>query len=74
VISVDREHGTEMDHIASVTATHLVTQVGYIVAYKCRFKKILTCLLFVCEDHKTNLAHLLLKINQMMVCNFCVFS
>jgi hypothetical protein len=38
VISVDQEHGTEMDHITSVTATHLVTQVGYIVAYKCRFK------------------------------------
>ncbi len=39
VISVDREHGTELNHIASVTATHPVTQVGYIVAYKCRLIK-----------------------------------
>ncbi len=28
VISVDREHGTWMDHIAYAPATHSVTQVG----------------------------------------------
>ncbi len=30
IISVDCEHKTRMDHIVSASATHPVTQVGYV--------------------------------------------
>jgi hypothetical protein len=70
VVSVDREHGTGMDYIASASATHPVTQVGYIaVLINADYKE-------YCFSHDLCvwMIRYRLKINDIMRCNLCIYS
>jgi hypothetical protein len=79
VISVDQEHGTRMDNMASTPATYPVIQVGHTTMTVIVEKKkntAITIIVYVHNDLKETNTFLLcrLKINHMIRCNLCAYS
>jgi hypothetical protein len=70
VVSVDREHGTGVDHITSALATHSVTQVDYVAVLINADYKEYCCSHYLCVW----MIIYRLKMNNIMRCNLCTYS